>query len=155
MTCYNTYKSQQGVNTNVPHILHFVSVFSSELSEGRERVSVGIPSQASAEAAGAPPSSGSASSGSSPSLIPLQPDRSLKVDKYLRVLGSDGGMLGGRSVFEIGDIVQYPDLEMGTYRRVEHWNVAGNHGRTIGTTIASRGEPDQVTVTFLDPKYPP
>ncbi|KAJ7585111.1 hypothetical protein C8J56DRAFT_142666 [Mycena floridula] len=105
----------------------------------------GMPSQASAVASGAAPAASSApsaaSSGSAPSPIPLQPDGSVKVDEYLRVLGSDGGVLGGGSVFGIGDIAQYPDLETGTYRRVEHWNVAGNHGRAVGATIAGKGEP--------------
>ncbi|KAJ7585108.1 hypothetical protein C8J56DRAFT_949888, partial [Mycena floridula] len=41
------------------------------------------------------------------------------------------GVLGGGSVFGI---------DSHFYRRVEHWNVAGNHSCPIGTTIAGKGE---------------
>ncbi|KAJ7585119.1 hypothetical protein C8J56DRAFT_892779 [Mycena floridula] len=72
----------------------------------------GNPVTASALAAGSsePGPKVGIGAGSSFSRIPLQPDGSLKVDEYRRVLGSDG------------DIAQHPNLETSTYRRVEHWN---------------------------------
>ena len=50
----------------------------------------------------------------------LEKDGGIKTDEYLRVEGH-------KNVYAIGDIahyVQYPDKFQ---RRVEHWNVAGNH----------------------------
>jgi len=59
-------------------------------------------------------------------------DRSgaITVDEYLRVKGLDG------SVYAVGDIALYPQPGTGELRRIEHWNVAGNHGRAVGQTIA-------------------
>jgi len=64
--------------------------------------------------------------------IPLQRDGGIKVDEYLKVPGLDG-------IYAIGDIAHFPQID-GESRRVEHWNVAGNHGRAIGRTIAG-GKP--------------
>ncbi|WVR05904.1 hypothetical protein IAU60_002930 [Kwoniella sp. DSM 27419] len=61
--------------------------------------------------------------------INLEKDGGVKVDEYLRVEGH-------KNVYAIGDIahyVQYPDKFP---RRVEHWNVAGNHGREVAHNIA-------------------
>jgi len=60
--------------------------------------------------------------------IPLERDGGIKVDEYLRVPGFDG-------IYAIGDIAHFPQVN-GESRRIEHWNVAGNHGRAIGRTIA-------------------
>ena len=46
----------------------------------------------------------------------LEKDGSVKVDELLRVPGHT-------DVYAIGDIATYPQLPLGTYRRVEHWNV--------------------------------
>ncbi|KAH9902894.1 hypothetical protein C8Q73DRAFT_635454 [Cubamyces lactineus] len=57
------------------------------------------------------------------------------VDEYLRVKGID-------NVYAIGDIAMYPQPGTGELRRIEHWNVAGNHGRAVGKTIAEgKGQP--------------
>ncbi|KIY43792.1 FAD/NAD(P)-binding domain-containing protein [Fistulina hepatica ATCC 64428] len=64
----------------------------------------------------------------------LEKDGSVKVDQYLRVPGVDG-------VYAIGDIATYPQAETGEHIRIEHWNVAGNHGRAIGKTISGNPEP--------------
>jgi len=57
------------------------------------------------------------------------------VDEYLRVPGVDG-------VYAVGDIAVYPESGVtGEMRRIEHWNVASNHGRAVGKTIAGKGEP--------------
>ncbi|KIP10452.1 hypothetical protein PHLGIDRAFT_33845 [Phlebiopsis gigantea 11061_1 CR5-6] len=65
-------------------------------------------------------------------------DRSgaVQVDEFLRVKGLEG------SVYAIGDIALYPQPGTGELRRIEHWNVAGNHGRAVGKTIAEgKGQP--------------
>ncbi|KAH9178408.1 flavoprotein [Lactarius sanguifluus] len=64
----------------------------------------------------------------------LERDGSVKVDEVLRVPGR-------ADVYAIGDIATYPQLPSGTYRRVEHWNVAGNMGRAVGKTIAGSPQP--------------
>ncbi|OJT01779.1 Apoptosis-inducing factor 1 [Trametes pubescens] len=59
----------------------------------------------------------------------------VSVDEFLRVKGLD-------NVFAIGDIALYPQPGTGEARRIEHWNVAGNHGRAVGKTIAEgKGQP--------------
>ncbi|KDQ56956.1 hypothetical protein JAAARDRAFT_35554 [Jaapia argillacea MUCL 33604] len=64
----------------------------------------------------------------------LEKDGGVKVDEYLRVKGVDG-------VYAIGDIAVYPQHGTGESRRIEHWNVAGNHGRAVGKTIAGEPQP--------------
>ncbi|EIN09781.1 hypothetical protein PUNSTDRAFT_51954 [Punctularia strigosozonata HHB-11173 SS5] len=65
--------------------------------------------------------------------LPLERDGSVAVDEFLRVKGQ-------QDVFAIGDIATYPQIKTGESRRIEHWNVAGNHGRAVGKTIAMPGE---------------
>jgi len=62
----------------------------------------------------------------------LQKDGGVLVDEYLKVRGLE-------DVFAIGDVAVYPQIPHGGERRVEHWNVAGNHGRAVGKTIS--GDP--------------
>ncbi|KII89745.1 hypothetical protein PLICRDRAFT_107672 [Plicaturopsis crispa FD-325 SS-3] len=57
----------------------------------------------------------------------LEKDGGVKVDEYFRVPGLD-------KVYAIGDIAHFPIG--GESRRIEHWNVAGNHGRAVGHNIA-------------------
>ncbi|KAI0050440.1 flavoprotein [Auriscalpium vulgare] len=64
----------------------------------------------------------------------LEKDGSVKVDEYLRVPGK-------QNVYAIGDIATYPQIGTNDFRRVEHWNVAGNHGRAVGKTIAGDAQP--------------
>ncbi|KAI0032524.1 flavoprotein [Vararia minispora EC-137] len=59
----------------------------------------------------------------------LERDGSLSVDEYLRVPGRE-------NVYAIGDIATYKQVLYGGSRRIEHWNVAQNHGRAVGKTIA-------------------
>ncbi|KAL1410632.1 Apoptosis-inducing factor 1 [Vanrija albida] len=66
--------------------------------------------------------------------IPLERDGGVTVNEYLRVNGH-------KNVYAIGDIAHYPQFPDGFSRRVEHWNVAGNHGREVGRTIANPAEP--------------
>ncbi|KAG8974794.1 hypothetical protein FRB90_009708 [Tulasnella sp. 427] len=61
----------------------------------------------------------------------LQKDGGLKVDGQLRVQGVE-------DVFAIGDIAVYPQAQGGEYKRIEHWNVASNHGRAVGETLGKR-----------------
>ncbi|KAI0714432.1 hypothetical protein C8T65DRAFT_644304 [Cerioporus squamosus] len=59
----------------------------------------------------------------------------VQVDEYLKVKGLE-------NVYAIGDIAMYPQPGTGESRRIEHWNVAGNHGRAVGKTIAEgKGQP--------------
>ncbi|KAF9466559.1 flavoprotein [Collybia nuda] len=68
--------------------------------------------------------------------IDVEKDGGIKVDKYLRVQsGTDR-----KNIYAIGDIAVYPQLS-GDYTRIEHWNVAGNHGRAAGKTIAGSPQP--------------
>jgi len=68
----------------------------------------------------------------------MREDGGLYVDGQLRVKGF-------KDVFAIGDIAVYPQAEDGQTRRIEHWNVANNHGRAVGQII---GKPDELSVTF-------
>ncbi|KAF8608560.1 FAD/NAD(P)-binding domain-containing protein [Ceratobasidium sp. AG-I] len=66
----------------------------------------------------------------------LEKDGGLVVDDLLRVKGfEDAG------VYAIGDIAHFPQASTGEQRRVEHWNVANNHGRAVGKTIAGSPQP--------------
>ncbi|KAG8799004.1 hypothetical protein FRC16_006094 [Serendipita sp. 398] len=56
--------------------------------------------------------------------IQLEKDGGVVVDEYLKVPGVE-------NVYAIGDIAVFPQTEMKTPRRIEHWNVAGNHGRAF------------------------
>jgi len=64
----------------------------------------------------------------------LERDGGITVDEYLRVPGA-------KNVYAIGDIAHYPQFPDGNPRRVEHWNVAGNHGRHVAATIAGTPKP--------------
>jgi len=64
----------------------------------------------------------------------LQKDGGVLVDEYLKVRGLE-------DVFAIGDIAVYPQIPQGGEARIEHWNVAGNHGRAVGKTISGDPEP--------------
>ncbi|KAF8842076.1 FAD/NAD(P)-binding domain-containing protein [Paxillus ammoniavirescens] len=64
----------------------------------------------------------------------LEKDGGVKVDEYLQVMGQT-------DVYAIGDIAWHPQQRTGESRRIEHWNVAGNHGRAVGKTIAGQPQP--------------
>jgi len=70
-------------------------------------------------------------------------DKSIEVDEQLRIKG-----IGKDNVFAIGDIARFPDVKTGEITRVEHWNVAGNHGRSVAATIAGKGQPYNKTAIF-------
>ncbi|PPQ83455.1 hypothetical protein CVT25_007046 [Psilocybe cyanescens] len=68
--------------------------------------------------------------------IEIEKDGGIKVDEYLRVkTGPDT-----KDVYAIGDIAIYPQHNGGE-ARIEHWNVAGNHGRAVGCTISGKSQP--------------
>ncbi|KAL1744490.1 hypothetical protein HDZ31DRAFT_38619 [Schizophyllum fasciatum] len=71
--------------------------------------------------------------------VQLEQDGCVKVDEFLRVPGYE-------DVYAIGDIAMYP--YKGEYRRIEHWNVAGNHGRAVGKTIAGSPQPFEKVPVF-------
>jgi len=64
----------------------------------------------------------------------LEKDGGVKVDEYLRVVGQ-------QDVYAVGDIAVFPQTETSVHRRIEHWNVASNHGRAVGRNIAGNPEP--------------
>ncbi|KAG6854380.1 hypothetical protein C0991_007371 [Blastosporella zonata] len=68
--------------------------------------------------------------------IELERDGGIKVDKYLRVQSGPDQ----ENVYAVGDIALFPQVT-GNYFRIEHWNVAGNHGRCVGKTIS--GSPQE------------
>ena len=71
----------------------------------------------------------------------LQKDGGVLVDEYLKVRGLE-------DVFAIGDIAVYPDPLHGGETRIEHWNVAGNHGRAVGKTISGNPVPFSTIPVF-------
>ncbi|WWC86273.1 uncharacterized protein L201_001146 [Kwoniella dendrophila CBS 6074] len=70
--------------------------------------------------------------------IKLEDDGGVKVDEYLRVKDQ-------KNVYAIGDIAHYVQYPEKFQRRVEHWNVAGNHGREVAHNITHPD--DQVAYT--------
>jgi NAD(P)H-nitrite reductase large subunit len=70
----------------------------------------------------------------------LEKDGSLKVDKYMRVEGVDDVYATGLSILlsllTLGDIATFPYSQQGGKDiRIEHWDVAINHGRTVANHI--------------------
>ena len=63
----------------------------------------------------------------------LEKDGGIATDEYLRVKGHD-------NIYAIGDIAHYVQYPEKFQRRVEHWNVAGNHGRRVAHNIANPKE---------------
>lgn len=59
--------------------------------------------------------------------VALEDDRSVKVNGFLQLDGHP-------DVYALGDIATYPFR--GTSTRIEHWNVAANHGRAAAAHIA-------------------
>ncbi|TPX36664.1 hypothetical protein SmJEL517_g01365 [Synchytrium microbalum] len=62
--------------------------------------------------------------------IKLDRDGGITVDAQLRVPDAEG-------VFAVGDVARYPYHVTGEMVRVEHWNVAQNHGRLVARNIVS------------------
>ncbi|KAF9453451.1 hypothetical protein P691DRAFT_800718 [Macrolepiota fuliginosa MF-IS2] len=69
--------------------------------------------------------------------IEIEKDGGIKVDEYLRVKSGPDT----ENVFAIGDVAIYPHVVQGVEVRIEHWSVAGNHGRAVGKTITGTGLP--------------
>ncbi|EKM78680.1 hypothetical protein AGABI1DRAFT_85596 [Agaricus bisporus var. burnettii JB137-S8] len=68
--------------------------------------------------------------------IEIEQDGSVRVDEYLRVrTGADT-----ENIYAIGDIATYP-APAGVEKRIEHWDVAGNHGRAAGKHICGKTVP--------------
>ncbi|KAM0746011.1 FAD/NAD(P)-binding domain-containing protein [Meredithblackwellia eburnea MCA 4105] len=67
--------------------------------------------------------------------IDVEKDGGVVVDQNLRLKGVKQG-----NVFAIGDIAKFPDHVTGQITRVEHWNVASNHGRSVAKTIAGKSD---------------
>ncbi|KAF8896201.1 flavoprotein [Infundibulicybe gibba] len=69
--------------------------------------------------------------------INIERDGGIRVDEYLRVRSGPDT----KNVYAIGDIAIYPQVINGSEARIEHWNVAGNHGRAVGKTLAGSPQP--------------
>ncbi|KAJ3862541.1 hypothetical protein EV359DRAFT_44991 [Lentinula novae-zelandiae] len=76
--------------------------------------------------------------------IELEKGGGIEVDEYLRVVKLPAANI--ENVFAIGDVAIYP--QAGELVRIEHWNVAGNHGRAVGKTIAGQPQPFVKTPVF-------
>ncbi|KAK0544780.1 Apoptosis-inducing factor 1 [Tilletia horrida] len=66
----------------------------------------------------------------------LLKDGSVAVDASLRVKGLS-------DVYALGDIATAPTKSQKDSTRIEHWNVAGNHGRLVGKILAGKVGADQ------------
>lgn len=78
----------------------------------------------------------------------LRKDGGVLVDEYLKVRGLE-------DVFAIGDIAVYPQIHLGGEARIEHWNVAGNHGRAVGKTISGDPVPfSKIPIFWSGREYP-
>nr|GAT61004.1 predicted protein [Mycena chlorophos] len=66
--------------------------------------------------------------------VPTERDGGVRVDHHFKLAGYE-------DVYAVGDIAHYPQHVTGELRRIEHWNVAGNHGRAVGKTIAGHPQP--------------
>jgi NAD(P)H-nitrite reductase large subunit len=71
----------------------------------------------------------------------LEKDGSLKVDKHMRVKGV-------KDVYATGDIATFPYVQQGDKDlRIEHWDVAVNHGRTVANHIVQGDSHEGYTST--------
>ncbi|MEJ2069484.1 MAG: FAD-dependent oxidoreductase [Syntrophobacterales bacterium] len=64
--------------------------------------------------------------------VPLNPDGSVTVDKYLSV---------AEGLYAAGDIARFPDWRTGEHIRIEHWQVAELHGFTAALNMS--GQPTE------------
>ncbi|THV02837.1 hypothetical protein K435DRAFT_775308 [Dendrothele bispora CBS 962.96] len=75
--------------------------------------------------------------------VEVEKDGGILVNEYLEVSKLPAGIDG---IYAIGDVAIYP--QHGHQVRIEHWNVAGNHGRAVGKTIAGEPQPFVKTPVF-------
>ncbi|KAF8342251.1 uncharacterized protein EI90DRAFT_2903794 [Cantharellus anzutake] len=73
--------------------------------------------------------------------IETQRDGGIIVDEYLRVKGVE-------KVFAIGDVAIFKEPTTGEQARIEHWDVAQNHGRCAASVIAGKPLPFDKTPYF-------
>jgi 3-phenylpropionate/trans-cinnamate dioxygenase ferredoxin reductase component len=83
------------------------------------------------------------------------PDVMLARDAGLKI-GESGGVVAGATletdtpgVFVAGDIAEYESPIHGRSLRVEHWDVAFNHGKTAGLNMLGRNQPHEVVPYFF------
>jgi 3-phenylpropionate/trans-cinnamate dioxygenase ferredoxin reductase subunit len=65
----------------------------------------------------------------------------------------DEGLLAGDGVYCGGDVAYHPHPVLGRAIRVEHWEVAKNHGRAIGSSIAGGNMPYTKLPYFWSDQY--
>lgn len=67
--------------------------------------------------------------------LTLERDGSIRVDKYMRVVGEE-------DIYAAGDIATFPQYKTSDLVRVEHWDVAQQQGRIAGHNMATSLDPD-------------
>ena len=78
--------------------------------------------------------------------VPLNPDGSITVDKYLSV--ADG-------LYAAGDIARFPDWRTGEHIRIEHWQVAELHGFTAALNMSGQPTEFQGVPFFWTEQFEP
>lgn len=66
--------------------------------------------------------------------VAKNPDGSVSVDEFMRVVGAD-------RLYAAGDIAAFPDPVSGERIRIEHWRLAKQHGRVAAHNMAGRQTP--------------
>jgi 3-phenylpropionate/trans-cinnamate dioxygenase ferredoxin reductase subunit len=71
-------------------------------------------------------------------------------------LGDSGGIVVGRTlesevpgIYAAGDVAEYDSVIHGRYLRIEHWDVAFNHGKTAALNMLGRNQPHDVVPYFF------
>lgn len=78
--------------------------------------------------------------------VPLNPDGSVTVDKYLSV--ADG-------LYAAGDIARFPDWRTGELIRIEHWQLAELHGFTAALNMSGQPTEFRGVPLFWTEQYEP
>jgi 3-phenylpropionate/trans-cinnamate dioxygenase ferredoxin reductase subunit len=85
----------------------------------------------------------------------VTPDVTLARDAGLS-LGASGGVVASSrlettlpGIYVAGDIAEYDSPIQGRPIRVEHWDVAFNHGKTVGLNMLGRDQPHEVVPYFF------
>lgn len=78
--------------------------------------------------------------------VPLNPDGSVTVDKYLSV---------GEGLYAAGDIARFPDWRTGELIRIEHWQLAELHGFTAALNMAGQQTEFRGIPLFWTEQYEP
>jgi 3-phenylpropionate/trans-cinnamate dioxygenase ferredoxin reductase subunit len=71
-------------------------------------------------------------------------------------LGDSGGIVVGRTlesevpgIYAAGDVAEYDSVIHGRHLRIEHWDVAFNHGKTAALNMLGRNQPHDIVPYFF------